>query len=291
MSRTIGVVALLGSITIAALAQDVEPAIRDAYRQAFGETIPNPAIFNDDRSVDCSQNGHATTTAYLKSSDKRSMLLQMYLSRDGTRITRQSRSEVFTPAGTFRNLVVIVAYGATVNANSLTMFEDAQKQINEDHAAFARSRGYAAPLVVFENTNLLVAPNEIGDPHKPRDVRSAASRKGLSPERFDFVIVIDPNPAQSAGGLSMPGGDIYVGNYSHWTTPLRAQDWMKIAWTTFHHEVAHQWGWVHDWSPTCGGTKLGFEPFIAAPVLFGWEDVDGDRVPEIIDQTPYGRAR
>ena len=89
----------------------------------------------------------------------------------------------------------------------------------------------------------------------------------------------------------MPGGDIYVGNYSHWTTPLRAQDWRKIAWTTFHHEVAHQWGWVHDWSPTCGGTRLGYEPFLAAPVLFGWEDVDGDGVPEILDDTPYGSSR
>jgi hypothetical protein len=33
------------------------------------------------------------------------------------------------------------------------------------------------------------------------------------------------------------------------------------------------------------------EPFITSPILFGWEDVDGDGVPEILDDTPYGRAR
>ena len=37
--------------------------------------------------------------------------------------------------------------------------------------------------------------------------------------------------------------------------------------------------------------KLGFEPFISAPILFGWEDVDGDGIPEILDDTPYGRGR
>ena len=34
-----------------------------------------------------------------------------------------------------------------------------------------------------------------------------------------------------------------------------------------------------------------YEPFIIPPVLFGWEDLDGDRVPEISSKTPYGRAR
>jgi hypothetical protein len=31
----------------------------------------------------------------------------------------------------------------------------------------------------------------------------------------------------------------------------------------------------------------GFEPFFVPPVLFGWEDVDGDGTPEIFDDTPY----
>ena len=30
--------------------------------------------------------------------------------------------------------------------------------------------------------------------------------------------------------------------------------------------------------------------FRVPPVLLGWEDVDGDSVPEILDATPYGRS-
>ena len=36
--------------------------------------------------------------------------------------------------------------------------------------------------------------------------------------------------------------------------------------------------------------RLAVARFIAPPILFGWEDVDGDGVPEILDSTPYGRA-
>jgi hypothetical protein len=148
---------------------------------------------------------------------------------------------------------------------------------------------------VFDNTNVRVSPEEIGDPHKPADVRAAAARKGTSPDGFQFVVVIDLDPGKSAGGLATPpNGDVYVGNYSRWKAPLTARDWNNVARTAYHHEIAHHWGWLHDWTPTCGDVTpaiLGFDPFIAPPPLFGWEDVDGDGVPEILDSTPYGRSR
>ena len=80
-----------------------------------------------------------------------------------------------------------------------------------------------------------------------------------------------------------------MGNYGRWAAPLSERQWTSVARAVYHHEVAHYWGWEHGWSPSCGATRLGFEPFIASPVLFGWEDVDGDGVPEIVDDTPYGR--
>lgn len=58
-------------------------------------------------------------------------------------------------------------------------------------------------------------------------------------------------------------------------------------------------GWNRSGSSLGLGARLGnavqrqaaYGPFIAPPVLFGWEDVDGDRVPEILDSTPYGRSQ
>jgi len=179
-----------------------------------------------------------------------------------------------------------------VSADGIELFEKAQKQINGDHAAFARGRGYAAPLVVFENTNIVVPREAIGDPRRPTDVRAAAASRGVSPAGYQLVIAIDPDPAHFAGGLSTPpNGDVYVGNFGHWTSVLAQPEWTAIACVAYHHEVAHQWGWDHDWSPSCGETKLGFEPFMAAPVLLGWEDIDGDGLPEIVDDTPYGVRR
>ena len=270
----------------------VGSVVRDKYQREFGERVPIPAIFNDERSVDCSRNGHLTTTAYIRRPGNRSTLLEMYLSHDGTVVTAKRVSTVITPAGTFKTLVVIVRYGATVSADGIELFEKAQKQINEDHAAFARGRGYAAPLVVFENTNIVVPREAIGDPRRLTDVRAAAASRGVSPTGYQLVIAIDPDPAHFAGGLSTPpNGDVYVGNFGHWTSELAQPEWTAMARVAYHHEVAHQWGWDHDWSPSCGETKLGFEPFMAAPVLLGWEDIDGDGLPEIVDDTPYGVRR
>jgi hypothetical protein len=142
----------------------LESAVRDAYQREFAVTVPVPAVFKDERSVDCAVKSHVTTTAYTNGPGNRSTLLQMYLSHDGTRVEKKAVSRVITPAGTFKALVVIVRYGVTVSAEGIKLFERAQKQINEDHAVFARSRGYAAPLIVFDNTNVVVEPDEFGDP-------------------------------------------------------------------------------------------------------------------------------
>jgi hypothetical protein len=102
-------------------------------------------------------------------------------------------------------------------------------------------------------------------------------------------MAIDINPQKSAGGLSMLSErSVYVGNYSFWKAPLSAQQWKMIASTAYHHEMAHYWGWpgTHDWAGSCGGKKPEYAPFIAPPVLFGWEDLHGDHVPEILRETP-----
>jgi hypothetical protein len=72
---------------------------------------------------------------------------------------------------------------------------------------------------------------------------------------------------------------------------LDARAWSAIARTAYQQLMAYWWGWETDWTPTCGGTRLGYEPFITSPRLLGWEDVDGDGIPEILDDTPYGRVR
>jgi len=40
------------------------------------------------------------------------------------------------------------------------MWQIAQAEINDQHADFARSRGYQKPLVTFVNTKLLIEPKD-----------------------------------------------------------------------------------------------------------------------------------
>ncbi|MBS1854801.1 MAG: hypothetical protein JST11_05515 [Acidobacteria bacterium] len=268
-------------------------AVKAAYQREFGETIEHPAVYNNPRALDCRGEGHLTTTAYLKAG-LTTTLLSMYMSRDGVSVIRKDRSQVLlAPAGTIRVLVVLVRYPETVTADALGFWEDAQKQINEDHMAFAKSRGYKAPVVTFDNTNIVIDPDQIDNPHSPASVRMAAEHHGLTSANYQIVMVIDINPRESAGGLSINSEkSVYVGNYSHWKTPLGAREWKMIARTAYHHEVAHHWGWpaTHDWAGACGGGSPEYAPFIAPPILFGWEDLQGKQVPEILSETPYGRV-
>ena len=266
---------------------ELDAAVRRTYERELGEVIPRPAIYNDPRSVNCLGEGHLTTTAYLG----RDRLLYMYLSRDGATVTFKSDGHAtLPPAGTIRVLTVFADHAETTQ-DRLPLWEAAQAEINREHADFARSRGYESPIVVFENTNIVVEAPQIREPRSENDVISAAESHGISAQEFDIVVSINIDPGELEGGFAS-GRFVYVGNYWPWKEPLTARQMYDIALTAYHHEVGHIWGWTgtHDWSASCGGTELGFKPFIVPPILFGWEDVDGDGVPEILDTTPYGRS-
>jgi hypothetical protein len=215
----------------------------------------------------------------------------MYLTPDGGTVTRKAEVQsTMIPAGRFRFLSVIVKHSATVG-DSLGLWEVAQQQIDRDHASFAASRGLPGSIVTFDNTNLLVDASEITDPRSLSSIRVAAERKGVSTASYQFIASINLDPGRSEGGFAGVGGPfIYMGNYSNWSRPLTPSEWINVANAVYHHEVAHHWGWpgTHDWAPQCG-SQSPFRPFIVPPILFGWEDVDGDRIPEVLDPTPYGR--
>jgi hypothetical protein len=190
----------------------------------------------------------------------------------------------------------LFTWPATVPEDSLPQWQSAESAINAAHADFAAARGYAAPIVSFESTNVFVPGTEF-----PGNTRAAMvsmlNARGISTAGYQFLIAINIDPSKSEGGVTFPGTDdpvyVHVGNYFRAQARLTASEVSSVIATAYHHEVAHGWGWpgTHDWSPSCGGFTADYAPFITAPVLFGWEDTDGDGVPEILDSTPYGRSR
>jgi hypothetical protein len=268
---------------------DVSGAVSEAFDRSFGEEIVRPAIVH---ASGCSPM-HVTSTAYLGpfGRDSDSTLLTLYMSGDGSSVTKKVYSYVLAPSGLFRVLVVVVRYPGTVGDDAIGLLESAERQINEDHASFARARGHSSPIVTFTNTNVLVDPSTVADPRTLAGVTAAVTRSGSSTTGYDFVVSINIDPGQSEGGFATPGsvpGFIYMGNFGQWRTRLTASEFVSVAGAVYHHEVVHHWGWpgTHDWD--CNG-RYEFN-FRVPPVLLGWEDVAGDSVPEILDATPYGRS-
>lgn len=289
--------------TIAASApptEAVRAAVREAYLREFGEAVPQPAISSDPTSMDCHGLGYLMTVAYLPAGGPSRRLLAMYMTRDGKSLVAGSDGRTkydgglvtVLPAGRFSVLTVLLTYAATIGPDTLTELDRAQQQVNSDHAAFAASRGYASPIVQFSFTNITVPGAEMPTPRSPSAVRAALEARGTSVLGYDFLVVINIDPALSDGGVSFPTVAaphfVYMGNFGSWRSALVAANVDSIASAAYHHEVAHHWGWQHDWTPSCSNNKP-FYPFITAPVLFGWEDLDGDGIPEILDPTPYGR--
>jgi hypothetical protein len=269
-----------------AAASPAEIAAR-AYWREFSEAIPRPAIYTAAAGGRCEQ-AQVVTTAYLRTSPTTARLLYLSLDEDGAVRRRITTPAAQVPAGTFRVLAVVVEHSETAPRSDIAKWEAAQDMINRDHASFASSRGLARPIVVLDNTTLTVAAGEIADPRNVRDVRHALQRKRMATDSFQFIVVVNIDPLRSEGGFAgLADGFVYMGNYSRWRQPLTAAEWINVANAVYHHEVSHHWGWDHGWVRQCGSDSPA--PFIAPPILFGWEDVDGDRIPEILDDTPYGR--
>jgi len=273
--------------------------VANLYMSEFGESVPKPACPPPNSSTAPGTN-HLTTTAYLPTGvpgERR--LLVMHVTSDGKSLqetydhsTKYQTIQKPIPAGTFKVLTVLVTYPQTIDTNSITLLQNEQAHINKDHADFASSHGYSAPIVQFIFTNVQIPGSNISDPHTLAGVNYALGKwqgtKNLNTSDFDFVAVLNINPVLSEGGKSYNGSPapyfVYMGNFSNWNTILNKTDFSNIAKAAYHHEIGHYWGWQHDWiadSP---------DPFITAPILFGWLDTDGDGIPEILDPCPYGRS-
>ncbi len=281
-----------GQLNLASPTIPIEIAVKDAYAREFGELIERPAIHNDPLSGGCKgREPHLMTTAYLRSSPGTARLFYLFATPDGRTVIRKSQVEsVVMPAGRFRVLTVILRHPATVRDSDLASWEAAQVKINENHSASADGRGLSEPIVSFDNTNVIVGPTDIANPRSSASVREMVERRGFATKSYQFIAVINLDPARPERGFAGPDGFMYMGNYSRWLQPLTAAQWVNVANAVYHHEFAHHWGWPgsHDWAPSCGRQGAN-HPFIVPPILFGWEDVDGDRIPEILDITPYGR--
>ncbi|MBL8080570.1 MAG: hypothetical protein JNM55_21545 [Anaerolineales bacterium] len=203
------------------------------------------------------------------------------------------------PSGTIRMLAVVVDYGNTgldpmdVEAALLAGLEEAQQQ----WANTSLQIGLSEPVLQVELTTFVYGPPPLtGRYVTPDEIRSAG---GLDPADFDLLVEIDLDKnntitGQYEGmGVSLGDGCRLLGiRRTNIAFNVRDQKSLENAMpgSIFHHELIHSMGWMHWWPNQSGdslswvNSRKGWEPSL----LFGWRDVDGDGVIEILDPTPYG---
>jgi hypothetical protein len=244
--------------------------------------ISTAYIGNHFYEIDILDNGTITTASYAINSDESAGFCR--------------------PSGTIRMLAVVVDYGNTgldpmdVETALLAGLDQAQQH----WANTSFEIGLSEPVLQVELTTFVYGPPpQAGRYVTPDEIRLAS---GLDPADFDLLVEIDLDKnntitSQYEGmGVSLGDGCRPLGirrtNIAFNVRDLNSLE-NAVPGSIFEHELIHAMGWMHWWPNQSGdslswvNSRKGWEPSL----LFGWTDVDGDGVIEILDSTPYGLIR
>lgn len=196
------------------------------------------------------------------------------------------------PEGTIDVLAIGIARNHTsLETDFMTEWSDAQDRINQQHADYATALGLAGPIMTFNNTNVVINHSALGglDVTHINDAKQWVIDQGHDISHYDVVMILDLDPKNQAGGGTVRGsGYLYMRwfplpNNSN-NVDITPTDWDGFARASYHHEIGHLHAWGHHWPNEWAGPG---SDFITCPTNFGWTDVDGDGVVEILDSNPY----
>jgi hypothetical protein len=206
------------------------------------------------------------------------------------------------PSGTIRMLAVVVDYGNTgLDPTDVGKALQAGLEKAQMHwLDYSHEIGLSAPILRVELTTFDYGPPpQAGRYVTPEEIRSASD---LDPADFDLLVEIDLDKDNTTTGeyegvgVSLGDGCRPLGSRgTNIAFNVRDQNSLENAMpvSIFEHELIHSMGWMHWWPNQAGDglswvhSREGWEPSL----LFGWTDVDGDGVIEILDSTPYGLTR
>ena len=163
-------------------------------------------------------------------------------------------------------------------------WEAAQNAINNQHKTYALAMGFEQ-AVAFENDNFFLSQDEIPgySSNSIEDMRLYASQNGLNFNDYDIYLLMDLVIENPSGGLASWRARFAKVGWFYDDDLLPESRFTGLAYAAYHHEIGHVWGWEHEWSDPFD-LYMGF---ITDASLFGWLDIDGDGLPEILDETPY----
>lgn len=257
-----------------------------AFKNHFGLTIEYaPIVFNELKNL-------YTSVVYVDD-----YAYRIYFYHPEGRAEALRTSPVF-PTGKQKVLcVVLLSESLFQHVDSIKiLWERAQLSIMKDHDNYAQTVGLTTPIVVFDNQNLYLPQDEFPT-HDQKPLNSPfieyANQKNINLLDYAILVRLDLDVESPGGGVghyfnyvSKSIGVVIVNWIYHDNQDLSQVNFDGLAYAVYHHEVGHSWGWEHEWS---GIEYQWKETFITDTALFGWTDLDGDGIVEIIDQTPYGK--
>ena len=246
-----------------------EENMREAYLNRFGFA---PQYFPLVYSYDWK---HYTSTYYVDDH-----LYRLYLDDQGN--IYHKMTEPSFPEGVKQVLSIIIVYEEINPLSDFAMlWEKEQGRINQELIDFSKNQGYDKPVVEFINTNLYYdgeLPDLEGSISLLDTINSITLSHNININAFDHVLYIDLNLEKRMGGWADYKTGIARMGWFYNTNEINQQTVSGLANACYHHEIGHLWGWEHEWSDVNDQTN-----FITVPSLFGWEDLNGNGNPDIID--------
>lgn len=235
----------------------------------------SPVVYNE-------FNEHFVSSVY-----KEGNLYRAYMDQKGE-VTFRAIEPLF-PAGELRVFCVVRLSDRLLEQQEVveSLWEEAQRGINQQHRALALSLGLSEPIVRFDTDNFYLSQSEFPeeDPLKnSKDYfRDFARQRQLNLEEYDIFLWMDLDPEHPGGGWGSWEARLAKVNWIYPEDPtLSEENFRGLAYAAYHHEIGHVWGWEHEWSDPYWDLD-----FITEPGLFGWTDLDGDGIVEILDPDAY----
>jgi hypothetical protein len=271
-------------------AQNIDPRIFKAFKDVYG-IEPTHVLVDNINSTYGSSPGSTVCCFNFSGNLQRAIIidytqkavLMIFLNLDNGDI-RWRKNEMTLPRDEVETLTLILDNGLTDLTSKLPAWEQAIAVINDGWAQHFKSIGFAEAPAKLVNTNVVVKPSEFGNTGT-NNLGAFFMAKGYDTARYDQFILIDLDPSNPDGG-AQSGNSIEVNYFFSKVegfVQLSNSQITSIARTTFVHELGHGFGWDHDWPRSNNIPSI--EPSLE---YYGWVDVDGDGVIEMLDPTPWG---
>jgi hypothetical protein len=185
----------------------------------------------------------------------------------------------------------------------------AEENQNGYNADYSSRLGLTEPILQVETTSAFISsPPHPGALLTAKDIQTA----GYDRSKFDLVAEVDLDANNLYGENSLVKGALGFSFGGCGKAPLSPVDlWIvhkkdtdlgwELTYTLLDHEFFHSLGWDHampcrqnifdDYLADDGLMTFDMCDFSHPPAQFGWEDLNGNGIPEILDPNPYGLTK